>query len=176
MISRKPFATAHAALVGIIALFISFGAFGVIDLDDGGSGGVIYAKETLTSQVDKHDGYFVVEGDSEELNVRGTLGIGGLSAAIVTVEYTFTGMVLNADLGDDSLTFTNDQDQAEQATDRALISGGQTGDDHASFEIQLGAVGRTSKAVLAIPAFGISSNGSGSITMTSSRSGGKWQD
>jgi hypothetical protein len=172
MIGRKPFATAHAALVGIIALFISFGAFGVIDLDDGGSGGVIYAKETLTSQVDKHAGYFVVAGNNSELNVRGTLGIGGLSAAIVTVEFTFTGMVLNADLGDLSLSFTNDQDTIEMAGDRALISGGQTGDDHASFEILLGAaVGRTSKAVLAIPSFGISSNGSGSITMTSSRSG-----
>ena len=74
MIGRKPFATAYAALVGIIALFISFGAFGVIDLDDGGSGGVIYAKETLNSQVDKHAGYFVVEGDTNGIRRSGDTG------------------------------------------------------------------------------------------------------
>ena len=86
-------------------------------------------------------------------------------------------MVLNADLGDDSLKFTSAAGGDEMAADSALISGGQTGDDHASFEIQLGNdVGRTSNAVLAIPSFGISSKRIWFYHHDLCQKRGKWQD
>ena len=157
MFGKKVFAAMLATVLGA-SLFGASVAKAVIHLDLK-TGAVTYATETLPALTD--DGYSVVMGPGDQLDVTGKVGLGGPNGSFVTVRFELSGMVFSA------AVTAGDLDIAGEHDDPSLRSGGQVGDAHVSFIVSRSMNTEASDlATLMIGQFGVTPGVPGSVTMT----------
>ena len=167
MLSRKPLGVVGAAMLGIMALLTNV-ANAVIDLDEG-SGDVAFAKETLATEVEDSDGYYVAMNTGGSMNVVAKIGVGG--SRDLFVDFTLSGLVFN-----DSPTLQTADNAAACGTASGpntggitLRGGGAKGDNHVSFIV--GGSARDSAnspgslVCLVVGDIGVSPSMSGSISL-----------
>jgi hypothetical protein len=103
MFRQKLTGIAAAATLGSAAMLGAGPASAAIMLEaTDATNSVTYAKETITAEVDKHDGYYMITQNGDSLDVVGKVGTGIAGSTRLLITYKLEGMIftetsLNAD-------------------------------------------------------------------------------
>ena len=180
MCNRYSLRLMNRALLGLMAMLVAGATQAALNLDTD-KGGVIFAKETLTSSVQKNgDTYYVVNeavGADTVLNMEGKVVRGGFANSEMTITFELHGMAFNTAVVLADLNLRQPDTTAEDGVvtrgtpitvppENVINHNGAAGDTMVSFIVMRPAkVDPAAVAELDVSSLRIGSGMSGSVSM-----------